>query len=163
MKKRFASFLNPRTKLWLSLLWALPVCVSAQSKTNQPTTPAATPGSTNEVAAPQAKFIQPKDKTEGRDPFFPRSTYPYLRDSPLIVQTNVVAPPTVNADLKLKGISGLPPRRLAVINNHTFEAGEEAEIITTTGRMTIRCLEINENSATVQIGPERRVLRMRNY
>lgn len=159
MKKRFASFLNPRTKLLLSLLCALPVCVSAQSKTNQPAT---TPGSTNEVAAPQAKFIQPKDRTEGRDPFYPRSTYPYQHDAPVIVQTNTPVP-VVAVELKLKGISGLPPRRLAVINNHTFEAGEEAEVITSNGRMIIKCLEIGEASATVQVGPERRVLRMRNY
>jgi hypothetical protein len=160
MKKRFAIFLNPRSKLLLSLLCALPFCGIGQSKTNPP---AAAPVSTNAVISTQAVFIQPKDPSEGRDPFYPRSTYPYLRDSVVIAPTNTVAPPTVQVDLKLKGISGLPPRRLAVINNHTFEAGEEAEVSTTNGRMNIRCLEISENTATVQVGPERRVLRMRNY
>jgi len=157
MKKRFASFLNPRTKLVMSLLCALPVCVSAQSKTNQPAA-----ASTNEVVVPQAKFIQPQTPHEGKDPFFPRSIYPYQGLAPVVTNTNP-GPVAVVADLKLKGISGLPPHRLAVINNHTFEAGEEAEVITTNGRMSIRCLEISENSAVVQVGPERRVLRMKNY
>ena len=159
MNKRFASLFNPRTKLVVSLLCALPICVSAQSKTSQ-ATPAAT--GSKAFVAPQAKFIQPKDRTEGRDPFYPRSSYPYLRDAPIIVPTNTPQP-VVAVELKLKGISGLPPHRLAVINNHTFEAGEEAEVNTTNGRMSIRCLEISENSATIQVGPERRVLRMRNY
>jgi len=158
MKKRFASFLSPRTKLVIGLLCALPICVSAQSKTN----PAAPSASTNTFVAPEAKFVQPRNPQEGRDPFYPRSTYPYGPIASIEVSTNA-GPVTVAVELKLKALSGLPPHRLAVINNHTFEAGEEAEVITTNGRMSIRCLEITENSATVQVGPERRVLRMRNY
>jgi hypothetical protein len=158
MKKRFASFLRPRTKLLIGLLCALPLCVNAQSKTN----PAAPSASTNAFVALEAKFIQPRNPQEGRDPFYPRSTYPYGPIASIDVPTNQ-GPAVVAVELKLKGISGLPPHKLAVINNHTFEAGEEAEVITTNGRMSIRCLEISENSATVQVGPERRVLRMRNY
>jgi hypothetical protein len=160
MKKCFKSWLNPRIKFLASLLCALPICVSAQSKTN---TPAPKPHGTNDFVAPQATFIQPKNRDEGRDPFFPRSSYPYVRDIPVVAPTNPVQTAVVNVDLKLKAISGLPPHRLALINNHTFEAGEEAEVITTTGRMTIKCLEVHEESATVQVGPERRVLRMKSY
>jgi hypothetical protein len=51
--------------------------------------------------------------------------------------------------------------RLALINNHTFEAGEEAEVTTITGRILVRCLQIREESVLIQVGPERRELRMR--
>jgi hypothetical protein len=156
MKKRFKSLFNPRIKFLASLLCALPICVSAQSKTNPPA-PAAQ--GTNDFVAPQAKFVMPRTQQEGRDPFFPRSLYPYGPIAPVNVTTQA---PVVAVELKLKAISGLPPQRLALINNHTFEAGEEAEVITTNGRMRIRCLEITGDSATVQIGPERRVLRMRS-
>ena len=70
-------------------------------------------------------------------------------------------PVQVAVDLRLKAISGLPEHRLALINNHTFEAGEEGEIATTSGRMRIRCLEITQDSAVVQVGSERRELRLR--
>lgn len=81
---------------------------------------------------------------------------------PIVVQTTP-EPVTVAVELKLKAISGLPEHRLALINNHTFEAGEEGEVVTTNGRMRIRCLEIHGESAVVQVGPERRELRLRGY
>src|SRR5262245_3667131 len=117
MKKRFTTFFNPRTKFVIALVCALPFCVNAQSKTNQPATATTT---TSAPVVPQARFIKPKDRTEGRDPFYPRSSYPYIGDAPVIVQTNTVVQPTVVAvELKLNGISGLPPHRLAMINNRT--------------------------------------------
>jgi len=158
MKKSFNSWLNPRIKFLASLLCALPICVSAQSKTNPP----ATPAGTNDFVAPRAIFIMPNTRQEGKDPFFPRSNYPYERGVPITVDTNKPQPTVVNVELKLKAISGLAPHRLALINNHTFEAGEEAEVITANGRMSIRCLDIHDDSATIQVGPERRVLRMRS-
>ena len=143
-------------KFLASFLCALPFCVSAQSKTNTPAS-----GGTNDFLAPQAKFIMPHNAQEGKDPFYPRSTYPFT--GPVVpVPTNQEKPTVVAVELKLKAISGLPPHRLALINNHTFEAGEEAEVITSSGRMIIKCLDIHEDAATVQIGPERRVLRMRS-
>src|SRR5678815_3604411 len=103
--------------------------------------PNAQPQSTNSKASAatnvlQSVFIMPKGKQDGVDPFFPRSNRPYF-GTPL----PTVPPPdpvTVAVDLKSKAISGLPEHRLALINNHTFEAGEEGEIVTTTGRMRIR-------------------------
>jgi len=127
--------------------------------------PNAQPQSTNAIAtnAPaQSVFVSnPKGPQDGVDPFFPRSKRPYFGTPvPIVAPTNP-EPVQVAVDLKLKAISGLPEHRLALINNHTFEAGEEGEIATTTGRMRIRCLEITQDSAVVQVGSERRELRLR--
>jgi len=125
--------------------------------------PNAQPQSTNTTAtnAPvaQSVFIMPKAKQEGVDPFFPRSNRPYFGTPVPVVPTP--EPVAVAVELKLKAISGLPEHRLALINNHTFEAGEEGEVVTTTGRMRIRCLEITQDSAVVQVGAERRELHLR--
>jgi hypothetical protein len=125
-----------------------------QSNTNAKASGTATP-------LPQSVFVMPKGPPEGVDPFFPRSKRPYQGSVlPIVVPSNP-EPVTVAVDLKLKAISGLPEHRLALINNHTFEAGEEGEVVTTTGRMRIRCLEITQDSAVVQVGAERRELHLR--
>ena len=127
--------------------------------------PNAQPQSTNAIAtnAPaQSVFLSnPKGPQDGVDPFFPKSKRPYFGTPvPIVAPTNP-EPVQVAVGLRLKAISGLPEHRLALINNHTFEAGEEGEIATTTGRMRIRCLEITQDSAVVQVGSERRELRLR--
>ena len=77
-----------------------------------------------------------------------------------MIPTNQIAAPIV-ADLRLNGISGPPDHRLAIINNKTFDAGEEAEVNTNAGRLRIRCIEIQPDAVIIQIGGERRVLRLR--
>ena len=52
--------------------------------------------------------------------------------------------------LTLKNISGLPTRRLAIINDRTFEIGEQARLTLATSNVVIRCLEIRSNSVLVQ-------------
>jgi len=140
--------------LALLLLWRAVACPNAQ------------PQSTNATAAnapvAQSVFLSnPKGPQEGVDPFFPRSKRPYFGTPVPIAPTTTPEPAPVAVDLKLKAISGLPEHRLALINNHTFEAGEEGEIVTTNGRMRIRCLEITQDSAVVQVGAERRELHLR--
>jgi len=131
---------------------------STGSATNAPAKPS---GVAADPALPQSAFVMPRSSTEGRDPFFPRSNRPYTTFQPLVkVETN--AAPTISADLKLKGISGSSDKPLALINNHTFEAGEEADILSGLDRIRIRCLEIRKDSVLIQIGPERRELRMRS-
>jgi hypothetical protein len=112
-----------------------------------------------DLPIPQSVFINPTNQQEGRDPFYPRSTRPY--GSSVVSRTNQVAV-VPSVDLHLKGFSGPPSHRLAIINNHTFETGEEGEVITTAGRMRIRCLEIKDDSVVIQIGGERRTLRFRS-
>jgi hypothetical protein len=51
--------------------------------------------------------------------------------------------------LQLKGILGNSSRRLALINNHTFEVGEQAEVKTLEGKRNVRCWEIRNRSVVV--------------
>jgi hypothetical protein len=113
-----------------------------------------------ETAIPQSVFIVPTSPREGRDPFFPRSIRPYG-----VPATNIKTnqKPAVAVELALKGISGTRERPLAIINNQTFAAGEENDVITGTLRVHIRCVEINAQTETViiQVGNERRELRLK--
>jgi len=54
-------------------------------------------------------------------------------------------------ELQLKGITGTPGRRIAVINNLTFTQGEEGEVRARNGRIKIRVLEIRDKSVLLQI------------
>jgi hypothetical protein len=139
--------------LAILLLWRAVACPNAQPQSN-------TNAKASGTNVPQSVFLMPKARPEGVDPFFPRSNRPYYGTPLPLVATNP-EPVAVAVDLRLKAISGLPEHRLALINNHTFEAGEEGEVVTTTGRMRIRCLEITQDSAVVQVGSERRELHLR--
>jgi hypothetical protein len=106
----------------------------------------------------RAVFDMPANPQEGRDPFYPKSMRPYEN---AVQRITNAAPIAIVADLKLKALSGTPDHRLALVNNHTFETGEEADVTTSTGRLKIRCLEIDTDSVVVQVGSERRELRLR--
>ncbi|MEY2427727.1 MAG: hypothetical protein QOJ40_612 [Verrucomicrobiota bacterium] len=99
----------------------------------------------------------PTAPREGKDPFFPRSTRPYTTR---VISSNTT-PVAIIADFRLDGISGPPDHRLAIINYKTFETGEEAEVNTNAGKMRIHCLEIGADTVIIQVGAERRVLRLR--
>ena len=107
---------------------------------------------------PMSEFVMPKNRAEGRDPFFPNSTRPYGVDATV----KSVVPVTPVADLTLKGISGTDEQPLAIINNTTFTNGEENDVTTKAGKMRIRCIEIHKDAGTVliQVGGERRELRL---
>lgn len=64
--------------------------------------------------------------------------------------------------LELQGVSGSANKRLAVINNRSFQAGEEGEIKTAGGRIKIRCEEIRNDAVVVSVGnpPQRIELRL---
>ena len=112
------------------------------------------------VPPPQSLFVLPHTQKEGKDPFYPKSMRPYGH-APVVTPTTA-APVVVTVDLKLKAITGLPSRRLALINNHTFGVGEEYEVISNQGRTPVRCLEIRADSVIIEVGSERRELRMRS-
>lgn len=59
--------------------------------------------------------------------------------------------------LVLKGISGTPDRRFALINDRTLMRNEVAKVRVGKTNVTVRCLEISEASVTVQVNgsPER--------
>jgi len=136
-----------------------------QAKTNPPANPQAANTVSKvapwELPAPQAIFTLPHKPDEGKDPFYPKSQRPYSTTGPVVV-TNA-QPVAVQVDLKLKVLSGPPDHRLATINNHAFEAGEEAEVISGDRRIRIRCVEIKADSVVVQVGNERKELKMKLF
>ena len=85
----------------------------------------------------------------GRDPFFPKST----RFAPkAVIKTNDPLPAgELPPGMVLKGISGTKDRPLAIINNRTFAAGEEAELRIGLGIYRVRVVEIKESSAMVSV------------
>lgn len=109
-----------------------------------------------EAPIPQSTFIIPSQPSEGRNPFFPQSI---VRVAPKSV------PPTGAFDASsfiLNGITS-PPRRTAMINGRTFEPGEEGEVRLPSGARTlIKCEEIRSDSAIINVGGQRREVRMRS-
>jgi hypothetical protein len=159
--KPFSPMLRPKPLLLAALLlWLAFPSLAAQTKTNSPPSPASAP--TNALPAqleiPKSVFLIPTTPLQGKDPFFPRSMRLFTS---AVVSTNVQPTPDVTVELKLKGISGILARRLAIINNRTFEANEEGAVSTASGLVRIRCLEIRADSVLVQIGGEQRILRLR--
>ena len=53
--------------------------------------------------------------------------------------------------LKYMGLSGTQGRLFAIINNHTFTVGDDGDVMTTSGRVHLRCVEINANEVMVEI------------
>ncbi|HTI97697.1 MAG TPA: hypothetical protein VL527_02250 [Dongiaceae bacterium] len=86
----------------------------------------------------------------GKDPFFPTSSRRVEKTAS--GKDEVPSPPPLTVSLSLRGFSGTALNRLAIINDHTFAAGEEREVATPSGRMVIRCVEIRENSVIVSVG-----------
>ena len=111
------------------------------------------------IAIPLSVFVIPTSSAEGRDPFFPNSTH-FI--APVLAPKTTNAPVVIQVELSLKGISGPADHRLAIINNKTFQAGEEGEVTASGGKVRIRCLEIKEDAVEVQVGSERRELRLRS-
>lgn len=70
------------------------------------------------------------------------------------------ATPTRYAELALKGISGSKDRRMALINNETFMAGETAKIKIRDGRVEICCKEIREDSVLITIDGKQMELKL---
>lgn len=117
--------------------------------------PAATNAAPAEPEVPKSVFRIPVSPQEGRDPFFPQSTL----NKPVVVATPAL--PTAIAELELKGISGGAGHRLAIINNRTFEVGEEGTVLSNVGRVRIICKEINADSVRVNVNGQDRILTMR--
>jgi hypothetical protein len=106
---------------------------------------------TDKESSHHSTFILPSNPGEGHDPFFPDSLRPY--ESAMV--NNHTAEIT---SLIFKGISGPPDHRLVIINNHTFAAGDEEDVITPQGRIHVRCVEIKADSVIVESGGQRVVL-----
>jgi hypothetical protein len=116
--------------------------MSTAAVTGAETAPATLAPRTNEI--PKSVF---SDDEQGRDPFFPKSTRRQLKPA------GPDAPKTVGpASLVLLGIIGEPERRIALINNQSFAAGEEQSVrVPGGGSAVIKCVEIRERSVMVTI------------
>ena len=106
---------------------------------------------TNSPAPAISAFVQPGNPREGRDPFYPESTRPYVT----AVATNTVAPV---AALTIRGFSGTSENRTVIINNHSFGVGDEGDVLTAAGRVHLRCLAIKSNSVVIEANHQRREL-----
>ena len=129
-----------------------------------PTQAASSPGSpaaTNTVPVvpaveiPQSVFLIPNSPKEGRTPFFPRSVA-----APTVAPKPLKDPYDPSAFI-LNGITS-PPKPLAMINNYTFEPGEEHEIKRAGGaKVLVKCVEIKADSAVISVGGQLRELKLR--
>ena len=104
--------------------------------------PATKSEATNDI---RSVFTLPSNPAQGRDPFFPESIRPYESAMP----TNPKAADV--SSLVLKGFSGSLDRRLVIINNHTFAAGDDGDVVTSAGRIHLRCVEINTDSVVIEV------------
>ena len=160
MKPRSPLLLGKPLALAAALLGLAFASLAAPAHTNAPSGSA--PAVTNALPPlppiPQSVFTVPLTPQEGRDPFFPRSMRIF---NDVVVKTNQQPVAIVPVELKLNGISGTADHRLAIINNRTFEIGEEGEVVSNVGRVRIICHDIKPDSVRVLISGEERILRLR--
>ena len=103
--------------------------------------------------APPARsvFVVPTNAGEGRDPFFPESSR--------VFQVAVISSKTVEiSSLAVKGFYRDAKGALVIINNHTFAVGDEQDVLTSGGRVHIRCLEIRPNIVVIEINGQKHEL-----
>jgi hypothetical protein len=105
---------------------------------------------TNQLSAQYVSVFEELIPPKGRDPFFPNS---HRRD-PVPVIPVVTDRPPPSAELTLKGIVGAAAHRLAVINNAILETGESATVRVPGGRVRVKCVEIGEDFAVIQVEGE---------
>ena len=147
--------MKPRIHLIQGLLTALLALAAAGPLLLR----AAPPAQNAKTETPPAfsTFVIPANAAEGRDPFFPDSTRINARNP----QNQSHGP--VLTGLALKAILGAPPHVFAIINNHTFAAGDDGDVIIQSGeRLHIHCTDINPQAgtATVESGGMREVLHL---
>ena len=107
--------------------------------------PAPPPTVAEVLPPPQSVFIDRPDF--GRDPFFPKSK----RRGAVVSTTPVVEPMANFGNLALKGISVNNERRLAIINNKTFEVGEEGEVRVNGQPIKLKVIEIRDKSVVIEV------------
>ncbi len=144
-----------------SALWLVPVWFGTGVAPAAPTPMAAAPpagakATPPEPEIPQSAFILPRDRQEGRDPFFPNSNRPYEGAATRITQP---AQPVIR--LRLQGLKPPPAEHpLALIEGKTFAKGEERELTAFGRRLTVRCLDITAESVVVEVDGVRQELRL---
>lgn len=108
------------------------------------------------VEMPQSVFTIPATPRDGRNPFFPQSVV-----AAPVITPKANSPLDLSSSFVLNGITS-PPKRTAMINGRTFEAGEEGEVRLPSGaKILIKCEDIRADSAVILINGQRRELRLR--
>ena len=126
----------------------------AGSKKSGPSTHA----NSDAIEVPRSVFTIPAKASDGRDPFFPLSRRMVVEAKP----NNGDTPKSAPVSLTLKGIARTPDKkRFAMINDKTFSAGEEREVMINNSRVRVHCVEIKEDSVVIEVNGERKELRMR--
>jgi hypothetical protein len=146
------------TRIGSTLGWISGVCVAILAADAKPVTTSQPPA---EPLPARSVFV---DDPEGKDPFFPNSTR-RSATKPEAARPALKAGPQ---SVRLGGIVGTEERRVALINNQGFEAGEERRVRMPGANrefFTLRCLEIRENSVVVTIdgNPERYEIQMAEF
>jgi hypothetical protein len=72
-------------------------------------------------------------------------------DRPIQVAWQPVKPTAVPDTLVLRGISGTPQRRFALVNDTTLEKGEQAKVRVGSSNVVVRCVEISDASVVLSI------------
>jgi hypothetical protein len=73
------------------------------------------------------------------------------REASLPVTWQPVKATPVPDTLVLRGISGTPARRFALVNDATLEKGEQAKVRVGNTNMVVRCVEINDASVVLNV------------
>jgi hypothetical protein len=120
--------------------------------------PAAAASTNSAAEIPLSVFVVPTSPTEGKNPFYPRSTMGM--ELPKVPK---IAPVMDTSALVLNGITS-KPKPSVMINSRTFEPGEEGEVkLPAGGKMLVRVEEIHEDGVVVLVnGNLRRELHLRN-
>lgn len=98
-------------------------------------------------------FTLPATGNEGHDPFFPETTRTF--------ETKVVNNSVFEiTSLKFMGVSGTAGHLFAIINNHTFTAGDDGDVTTPSGRVHLRCVQVTPTQALVEINGQLHTVRL---
>jgi hypothetical protein len=132
------------THLSLLCAWGLLIGGSGSGNAAQPSAPSPVTPPVTEHHFVKSAFVNTPGT--GKDPFFPTSTRRGAPKpgGPVITESAV-------PQLALKGISGSKNHRLAIINNKTFEVGEEADLRLGSQIVRVRCVEVRDDGVTVVI------------
>src|ERR1700744_202097 len=130
------------------LLLPMALCIQPAPAAEPPKKPAPKPRPAKSV------FIMPTSPKEGRDPFFPDSTRVYE----VGVADTAHAQAVEITSLKVKGYSIVNGQPMIIINNHTFTIHDEGDVLTSSGRVHVRCLDIRPNVVILEANGQRQDL-----
>ena len=117
--------------------------------------PVAPPG------APRSTFVSlPGEDGFGKDPFYPRSN----RFIKQVAKAEELVPVKhgVPESVVLRGISFVPGRKLAIINNYTVAEGEDFTLRIDGKLIKGQCVEIKEKSAVIKVSGETKEIPLRS-